>query len=90
MVFSVFITVSSFVNCGFVPTNENMIPFKTNPGILFLIIPLILGGNTLFPAILAYGNVGFSTGCSCERRLKMNGECVDKWENLTIILKKHL
>ncbi|KAJ0984159.1 hypothetical protein J5N97_002515 [Dioscorea zingiberensis] len=50
--FTIFTVVSSFTNCGFIPTNENMMVFKTCSALLLMIITLILSGNTLFPPCL--------------------------------------
>ncbi|KAG2664899.1 hypothetical protein I3760_16G103900 [Carya illinoinensis] len=50
--FSVFSVVSSFTNCGFIPTNENLMVFKKNSGLQLLLISQILMGNTLYPTCL--------------------------------------
>lgn len=50
--FSVFTAVSSFSNCGFIPTKENMMVFKKYTGLLLIIIPQCLVGNTLYPTCL--------------------------------------
>ncbi|KAG6507125.1 hypothetical protein ZIOFF_032466 [Zingiber officinale] len=52
ILFSIFVTVSSFTNCGFTPNNENMAAFKSNSALLLILIPQILAGNTLFPLCL--------------------------------------
>ncbi|KAJ3693470.1 hypothetical protein LUZ60_008950 [Juncus effusus] len=51
---SIFTGISSFLNCGFTPLNDNMSIFSKNPILLLFIIPQILAGNTLYPLFLRF------------------------------------
>ncbi|XP_049413965.1 sodium transporter HKT1-like [Solanum stenotomum] len=53
-IFAIFTTISSFVSCGFVPTNENMMVFSKNSGLLLIFIPQVLVGNALYPMCLRF------------------------------------
>ncbi|VAI78982.1 unnamed protein product [Triticum turgidum subsp. durum] len=52
VLFSLSVTVASCANAGLVPTNENMVIFSKNSGLLLLLSGQILAGNTLFPLFL--------------------------------------
>ncbi|GLJ12270.1 hypothetical protein SUGI_0187860 [Cryptomeria japonica] len=46
--FSVFTTISSFANCGYVQVNEGLVPFQQSPGLLWLLVIQMGLGNTMF------------------------------------------
>ncbi|XP_044959185.1 cation transporter HKT2-like [Hordeum vulgare subsp. vulgare] len=52
VLFSLSVTVASIANGGLVPTNENMVIFSKNSGLLLLLSGQILAGNLLFPLFL--------------------------------------
>ena len=51
-VFSSVTIISTFANGGFLTTNESMMVFKKDLGLLMILIPLVLLGNTMYPVFL--------------------------------------
>lgn len=52
--YAIFTIVSSFSSCGFTPNNENMAIFSKNSGLLLIILPQLLLGNTFYPSCLRF------------------------------------
>lgn len=50
--FSIFTVISSFANNGLILANESLAPFKSNSGLLLMLVPMILCGNVQYPAFL--------------------------------------
>lgn len=50
--FSVFTIVSSFANCGFIPLDDNMMPFRKDSVLLFTVALQVLLGNTMYAPCL--------------------------------------
>ncbi|PWA42294.1 high-affinity K+ transporter 1 [Artemisia annua] len=91
LTFSIFTVVSTFANCGFVPTNENMLPFRKNSGLLLILIPQILLGNTLYPPVLRFSiwAIGKFTKKSETRYLLKNSRVLG-YQNLLSCLHSSL
>eukprot|EP01018_Ginkgo_biloba_P003086 Gb_21018 [translate_table: standard] len=72
--FSVFTTISSFANCGYVPLNEGMVPFERNTTLLWIFVFQMALGNTMFSpcfrALLWAINTFFHTDGALDYLLK--------------------
>ncbi|GAB2246860.1 hypothetical protein Droror1_Dr00006742 [Drosera rotundifolia] len=52
LTYAIFTVISSFSSCGFTPNDENMFAFRKHSGLLLILMPQILLGNTLYAPCL--------------------------------------